>query len=30
MGIIDILIIACGCGIGAAVLYNMAKESFKK
>ncbi len=30
MGILDILIIACGCGIGIAVLFNMAKETFKK
>ena len=30
MGFIDILIIAIGCDIGVAVLFNMAKETFKK
>ena len=28
--LIGILIIVIGCGIGAAVLFNMAKETFKK
>lgn len=26
MGIIDIIIIAIGCGLGIAVFYNMIKE----
>lgn len=30
MGILDFLIIAVGIGIGCAVLFNMAKETFKK
>lgn len=30
MGIIDYLIILAGWGIGAAVLFNMIKETIKK
>ncbi len=30
MGILDFLIIAVGIGIVCAVLFNMAKETFKK
>ncbi len=30
MGIIDYLIIRAGWGIGAAVLFNMIKETIKK
>lgn len=30
MGIIDYIIILVGCGIGAAVFYNMIREMIKK
>ena len=30
MGAIDYIIIAVGCGLGAAVFFNMIREALKK